>query len=449
MRKRDLLGYGVASVADSAPYNFATIYLILFWTTVVGLSPERAGTISSIIILADGFGGVLLGYISDNTKSKYGRRRPYLLASVVPLVLGLMFLFCKVPAGEAVQTAFYIIVGFMFWLGFTMYYTPYTALGAELTDDYNERSILRTYARLFGIGGNFIAMVVPLVVVQFLVGHGFSEGSSWFTMATGLAAISGAGILITWKSTKGKERPAEHIEDKISLSKLAIEYFKILKLKPFKYMIAVIAFFIIGNTFYNSSMVFFARYSLGLGDEVTSSIFLISIIANLAYTPIMGVGAVKFGKKNVLGVSMLISGIGGVAFFIIGIHSYLGMAVYACIFSVAYTCFWQLINAIMYDISEVADYEHGKRMEGSIASVYGLVFTIFTSIATQVFGWVLKLEFFSGAFLLIPGLLLIAAAIAQFIYPINEKTFNLLKQALVDKKAGNPVNLDGLNRIIL
>lgn len=448
MRKRDLLGYGVATVADSGPYNFVTVYLILFWTTVVGISPERAGTISSIIILLDGITGVFIGYISDNTKSKQGRRRPYLLAAVAPLVIGLTLLFSVFNGGTVIQTAFYIFAGCLFWLGFSMYYTPYTALGAELTDDYNERSVLRTYARLFGIASNFVGMVIPLIFIQYLKEHGITEGNAWFIMALALAVVSGASVLTTWKSVKGKEKIVEDNDEKASLSNLVEEYVKILKLKPFKHMIIVIAAFIIANTMYNSSMVFFARYNLGMGDEITSSIFLITIAANLAYTPIMGVGAVKFGKKAVMAVSLLISGVGGIVFFFIGIHSYFGMAVYACVFSVAYTCFWQLINAIMYDISEVAEYNFGKRLEGSISSVYGLVFTIFTSIATQIFGWLLKFDLTNASFLLIPGLLLVVAAIAQFIYPINEKRFNLLKEALKHKKNNERFDVSDLKRII-
>jgi len=448
MRKRDLLGYGAATVADSGPYNFVTVYLILFWTTVVGISPERAGTISSIIILLDGITGVLIGYISDNTRSSQGRRRPYLLAAVAPLVIGLTLLFTVFQGGTVIQTAFYIVVGCMFWLGFSMYYTPYTALGAELTDDYNERSVLRTYARLFGIASNFIGMVLPLIAVNYLRTQGMTEGKSWFLMALLLALVSGGAILITWRSVKGKEKVISDTKGKASIKNLVIDYVEILKLKPFKHMMVVIAAFIIANTMYNSSMVFFARYNLGVGDEITSGIFMITIIANLAYTPIMGVGAVKFGKKAVMAVSMLISGLGGILFFIIGIHSYLGMAVYACIFSVAYTCFWQLINAIMYDISEVAEFKSGKRLEGSISSVYGLVFTIFTSAATQIFGWLLKFELISASFLLLPGVLLIIASVAQFIYPINEKTFNLLKEVLELKKQGQPYDTENLKRII-
>ena len=423
MKKRDLFGYGAATIADSGPYNFATVYLILFLTTVVNISPERAGTISSVIILADGITGAFIGYISDYTKSKYGRRRPYLLAAVFPLVIGLSLLFSNFQGGQVLQTVFYVAAGLMFWLGFSMYYTPYTALGAEITDDYNERSVLRTIARLFG-------------------------SRAWFAVAFTVAAISGAGILVTWRTSRGKEKQDAVIDGRFSLKGLAAEYIQIFRLKPFKYMIVVIAMFIIANTFYNSSMVFFARYSLGIGDEITSSIFMISIIANLALTPVMGYTAVKFGKKNTVAASMLISGVGCICFYFIGIDSYFMMGLYAVVFSVAYTCFWQLINAVMYDISEVAEFKFGKRLEGSISSVYGLVFTIFTSIATQIFGWILKFNFISAAFMLLPGILLLVTAAAQFMYPINAKTFDKLKEALECKKAGKPADLSGLERIL-
>ena len=448
MKKIDLLGYGAASVADSGPYNFATVYMILFFTTVVGLSPELAGTISAVTILADGIIGVIIGYISDNLHSRYGRRRPFLLAAAPLLAIGLMLLFTPVSFDGALRTAFYIIAGLMFWSGFSMYYTPYTALGAELTDDYNERSVLRTIARLFGIAGNFMGMVLPLAIVGVLTEKGVLESTAWFAVASLIAIASGASILITWKSTKGKELQVEQSKSKLEIRKLLVEYLQIIKLKPFKHMIVVVALFIIANTFYNSSMVFFTRYSLGLEDDVTSTVFLISIIANLVYTPIMGVCAVKFSKKNTLATAMLLSGIAAVAFYFAGIRSYTLLVVFVIIYSVSYTCFWQLINAIMYDISEVGEFHLGKRLEGSIASVYGFVLTIFTSIASQIVGWLLKFDFINETFILLPGICLIGSAIAQYIYPINEETFDKVKAALKAKQEGGEPDLTGLDKIL-
>lgn len=448
MRRREFFGYGAATIADSGPYNFATVYVILFLTTVVGMSPEKAGTISSVAMLSEGVVGALIGYISDYTKSKQGRRRPYLLISVVPLVIGLCMMFFNVPLSGALQSIFYIVVGIMFWIGFSVYYTPYTALGAEITGDYNERSRLRTVARYFGIGGNVLGTVLPLIIVSFLSSKGIGEGGAWFVAALMVAVFAGAGILTTWKTTAGKEKQDVVIEESFSIGGLVKEYSKILLLKPFWYLIIVVAAFITANTFYNSSMMFFARYSIGLGDEITSVIFAISIATNLVMTPVIGSLAVKAGKRESMAFCMLFSGIGGIVFYIVGIKSYFMMGVYAVIFSVAYTCFWQLTNAIVYDISEVAEFKFGKRLEGSISSVYGLVFTLLTSIATQILGWILKFELISEAFILLPGILLIIGAIFQAIYPLDEKTFNKLKKAIDDKKQGNEPDLDGLGRIL-
>ena len=187
--------------------------------------------------------------------------------------------------------------------------------------------------------------------------------------------------------TKGRERKVVIEKKTITPVSLVREYVSILKLKPFRHMIIVLAFYMLANTFYNSSMVFFARYSIGVKDSVTSAVFLISIITNMIYTPVAGVASVRFEKKNVLASSMLISGAAGVLFFMTGIESYFGMIVYVCIYSVSYSCFWQLINAIIYDISEVGEYVFGKRLEGSISSVYSLALTVCTSVATQAFGW--------------------------------------------------------------
>ena len=448
MKKRDLLGYGAATVADSGPYNFVMVYFLLFMTSVAGVSPERSGTILSVIMLIDGLIRLIIGYISDNTRSKYGRRRPYLLASVVPLILGLTLLFSSFSLEGAAQMIFYICAGAVFWLGFGMYHTPYLALGSELTDDYNERSVLRTYARMFGIAANFMSMVLPLIIIKFLMKSGVSEGNAWLLIALGIALISGFSIMVTWRNTRGKEKPVNDKAEDKGARKLISDYISIFRLKPFRHMMVVVAAFIVANTFYNSSMVFFARYNLGIGDEITSAVFLVSIAANVVYTPLMGFGAVRFGKKKVMAVSLLVSGIGGVLFFIIGIGSYADLVVYVCIFSVAYTCFWQLINAIMYDINEVAEYKYGKRMEGSISSVYSFVFTVFSSAATQILGWILKFGFIDQAFMVLPGVFLIIAAAAQFLYPLDEKTFNHLKTAMEYKRNGETFESSDLKRII-
>lgn len=465
MRRREYLGYGVATIADSAPYSFVTVYMLLYLTTVAGLSPVKAGMVSSVAIIFHGIWNAVLGYISDNTRSKYGRRRPYLLAAIPLLLIGMVMMFSLFQVEESLKISIYIFAGILFWSGFGMYYTPYAALGAELTDDYDQRTTLRTYARVFGIFGNLIGMVLPLAAVSLLSQKGMSESSAWQSVALIIAAISVVSILITWRSTRGKEKikEAQSEKYKLSVANIFLDYWVILRLKPFKYLIGVIVMFTMANTMYNSSMVFFARYSLGLHDEITSSVFLITIVANLLLTPVITFLAKRWGKKDVMVFSMAVTGIGCIVLKIIGIDSYSALLVYVCIFSLSYSCYWQIINAILYDISEVGEFVTGKRMEGSILSIFCLVGAISMSVSTQLMGLVLKLGGYNVQlqelpqsavnvielmFTLIPGCCLLIAVAFQYKYPLNQHRFTSLKEAIKDRNEGREINTESLKDII-
>lgn len=464
MKKRELAAYGAASIADAGPYSLVTVYLIVFLTTVARLSPEQAGMVTSITILVNGIAEGILGYISDHTRSRFGRRRPYLLASLAPLGAGLILLFTVFDGSPSLRMACYLGAGFLFWAGFGMYFTPYSALGAELTYDYSERSVLRTCARLFGLAGNILGMVLPLTIVSFLSGRGCSEAGAWKLLATFMAVCACSSILLTWNSTRGKEKNADPArpETRIGIGGLLKDYWRIVRLKPYKYLIGVILFFMAANTFYNSSMVFFARHTLGIRDEITSAVFLISLIANFIYTPVLGYTSAVRDKKQVMAVALAAAGIGCLCFFFSGIDSYGKMAAYVCVFSLAYAAYWQLFNSLLYDLSEVGEYVLGKRIEGSIMSVYGLISSISTSVATQAVGWILGMSGYDASletqsasaqsainllFTLVPGLCLLAAAVLQQLYPLDKKQFQQLKQALSEKDKKESVPLE-LKRII-
>lgn len=465
MKRKKYWGYGVATIADAAPYSFVTVYSIVFFTTVAGLSAETAGMISAVTIILNGIAEMSLGYISDNWNSKYGRRRPFLIFAVVPLGVGLIALFSDFGWDESVKVAVYIAAGFLFWIGFGAYYTPYSALGAEIAPGYNERSVLRTCARVFGIMGNILGMVLPLAMVGLLERLGMSGRGAWFSVALLIACVACGSILITWNSTRGMEQPPEKGErkPKAGIVQLLKDYIQILRLKPFIFLIIVIFAFVAANTFYSSNIVFFARYKLGLGDQVTSTIFLISMIVNAVCTPLLGWAAIKIEKKNALALALFVSGVGAIVFRCLDVSSYLGLIAYACVFSIAYAAFWQLFNAVLYDISEVGEFVMGKRVEGSVISVYGIAFSLSMSISSKVLGSMLEWGGYNGAlaaqsahavttienaFMLVPAAALILAAAFQFLYPLNKGRFELLERALHNKRKGLSYDTTGLEKII-
>ena len=161
-RKTKLL-YGVAGIGDSALYSLMGNFALFFFTTVAGIDPAVAGAIVAIGAVWDVVSGSFVGYISDKTKSSMGRRKPFLLAATFPLAVCCSLIFIVIDASQAVRYAYYIFMFIAFWTGYSVFFVPYTAWGAELTDNYEERTELRGIVYIFySIGSAFGTAVCPV-----------------------------------------------------------------------------------------------------------------------------------------------------------------------------------------------------------------------------------------------------------------------------------------------
>ncbi len=157
-----LAAYGAgALVADTTSFGLNT--LLLFYLTIVcGLSGSAAGLALGIALVVDAFVDPLVGSLSDNSRSRHGRRHPFMIASVIPIVVAFGMLF-SVPAGlSGIGLFAYALVALLaVRIGLSAFGIPYIALGAELSDDYAERSTIVAARVLFtvlaGVAAAFLA----------------------------------------------------------------------------------------------------------------------------------------------------------------------------------------------------------------------------------------------------------------------------------------------------
>lgn len=129
----------------------------------LGVNPALVGLIAALPRLTDAFTDPLMGYISDNTRSRWGRRRPYIFVGAI--LVGLVFaMMWQLPEGKSESYYFWFLLAasFLFYLAYTMFATPWVALGYELTPDYHERT------RLMGVQ-NFIGQIPYVIAPYFLV----------------------------------------------------------------------------------------------------------------------------------------------------------------------------------------------------------------------------------------------------------------------------------------
>jgi len=159
------LAYGFGAVAYGVKNNGFDYFLLLFYSQVMGVDAPLVGLALLIALLFDAFSDPIVGYLSDNTHSRWGRRHPWMYASAIPVAICYYFLWVP-PAGLTGNELFPYVLTLAIFIRvcITMFEVPSSALSAELTEDYDERTSLLSFRFFFGwIGGTLMATIALAV----------------------------------------------------------------------------------------------------------------------------------------------------------------------------------------------------------------------------------------------------------------------------------------------
>lgn len=167
---RTKLAYGAGDAGAGITVTILTFSLMVFFTNVAGLDPRTAGSILAIGKVFDAINDPIVGFLSDRTKSRWGRRHSWMILGAIPFGI-FFFLQWIVPSfsenPDTNQTAlfwYYVVISILFNTAFTAVNLPYTALTPELTQDYHERTSLNSFRFAFSIGGSILALILGLVI---------------------------------------------------------------------------------------------------------------------------------------------------------------------------------------------------------------------------------------------------------------------------------------------
>lgn len=193
--------YGTGAMVEGITTTALTYFLLFYLTSVCGLSGTVAGTVMLVGLLIDGVADPLIGLLSDNSRSRHGRRLPWMAWSIVPLaiVFGLLF---TVPTslGGVALICYALLCAAGVRVGQSLFNLPYVAVGAEVTDDYDERSSVVSYRVTFSMVGVFLTIGLGLGVFMSGTGGVLSRpayiGFGW-TCAVVIALAGLGGIYAT------------------------------------------------------------------------------------------------------------------------------------------------------------------------------------------------------------------------------------------------------------
>lgn len=309
---RIMAGYAVAEIGITAVEVLAQIYLLEFFVTAVGLKASLAGIALAIAVLWDAISDPLMGYISDHTRTKLGKRRPYILSGGILLALSVFLMFS--PPSLETQTGKFFFLLFVYLLvntSMTILAVPHIALGGEMTFVPSERTRIFGWRFFFSNVGFILVLILPSV---FSALFPVQDEVSRLLITRNYTSIAIAGILIVtcaiaFLTTKGRDQTVSDFEKSPESVKAGtdprknerIGFSGLKSVFKNRYFLPLIGAFIIatfGRTFNSSIVNLYYKYRIRLTEAEIGLMILVPFVICLILSILLWVYlAGKFGKK--------------------------------------------------------------------------------------------------------------------------------------------------------
>jgi len=389
----------------------------------------------------------------------------FLGSTSLPLAVIIFLLFAPFEfSSNTLATVYYLVIATLFWTLYTTYVIPYMGLGAEITTDYKGRNYVRIFNMIFG--GLFMLMCTsgPMQVWSWGIEKGLSDRTAWGISGAIFGLIALVCGVISWAALKGKETP---YDEKAFQKQEHESIFHVIKetmqIKPYRKLCSATFFFFIGQIASGVALVYLLSYNCGMSESQQSLFWLIYAVAYTVMVPVGGALTNKFGKKKAFIMGQTITTILCVLFFFIKIDSFMDSVIYVTIFQFGATLFWTTYLAFAYDCAEVDEYKNGKRREGSLCAVVSFAQKFGSAIGTYTVGSMLTfvgydamvesqteaaLNGILGLCTLLPAFGAVIAILFMLKYPIGPKEYDLIVEAVKDRKAGREVDESGFRHCL-
>ena len=368
--------YGIGDYAICLYWSGVSLYLLYFYTDVVGISPYSAGLIYGLGIMWDAFTDPFMGFLAERTRSKMGSYRPYIYYGSIPLALSFILLLWVPPFDGTVLIIFLLFVNLIHRTCFTIVSVPYSSLTARITDDSDERTILTSSRMLSAALGTFSISALGFPIVLYFGGGEETIGFIYLGIISGLIAISILYITVSFV----KERSFKSNVDE--LPNFAEVAHSVSRNYPFWIIFLAIIILISTYLMFNNNLIYFSKYALGLHDYQGVILGFLNG-ASLLAVPLWAYAALKLGKKNTWLISMAVLFLGFTIFNYYPIDD-LDTLIYFLIFigfgnGATGVLFWSMLP----DTIEYGEWKSGIRTESSL---YGfMTFAQKGAIAIAVF----------------------------------------------------------------
>jgi len=401
------IAFGLGMLANQMFPAMIGIFTVVL-VEKLGFSGLLLGLTYFIPKFYDALFDLIMGYISDNTKSKWGRRRQYVLAGAI--ILGISFaLMWQLYAENGVTYNFiyFLVISLIFYSGLTIFSIPYVAMGYEMSDDFHERTNIMATSQLIG---QLAWVVAPWFWVLMADKSLFSSSdvavrtlSVYVAIGCSILAAIPAFFIPSKSSLNENYSPIDFKGILGSFGEIKEGLKASIEIKPFRKI--CIATFLIFNAFQTTAgfSYFIIKYYLFKGNEEGFGLWptlfgcIGAVITTVVVIPVVARMSKIMGKKKAFLVSQGISIVGYILLFLLFVPGKPYLFLFALpFFSFGIGSLFTLMMSMTSDVIDIDELNTGKRREGSLGAIYWWMVKFGTAVAGLLSGLILSLVAFQS-----------------------------------------------------
>ncbi len=456
LSKATKLAYGAGEFGPALAGNLMIFYLLFFLTNIAGIPPALAGTIPMVGKIWDAINDPLIGWLSDKTKSRFGRRIPWMAISVVPCGF-IFFLHWLVPGGGEASVWFlfwyYVAASFIYNAVSSAITVPHTALMPEMTQDYEERTSLVSYRSAFSILGSIGLNVLALIVFSNVEGDLAQYATLGGACSVVLVATVIWCIFGIWPTVKRREAILAERTALAEKLPIARQLKIVFTNKPFLFVCAIYLCSWLAVQVTATILIYYVVNVMQMPEASFSIVALLVMGTAFLLLPMWVALSHRLGKKAVYFIGMIFWIAAQIGLLMLQPGQVTLMYVLAVLagfgVSVAYLIPWSMVP----DVIEYDEWLTGQRREGIyygfmvLLQKLGLGFAVFLvgqSLAAAGFIQRLAGEPFpvqpESAITAIriamgplPGIVLVLGLVCVYFYPITKEKYAEICKALEER----------------
>jgi len=379
------VGYSLGDGAANLVFQLMMMFQLFFYTDVLGIGAGAAGAVLLGARVFDAFIDPLAGILSDRTKTRWGKYRPWVAGTAIPFAVLFALSFLAPDWGERAKIAWAATTYSLLMALYSFNNTPYSSLGGVMTDDGRERTSVATV--------RFVAATIATIIVQactlpLVKAIGGEDAKFGWAATIGLYAIT-AAILLVISAASAKERIAPPPTQKSDLKRDLKDVFADV---PWRAMFVLTLFLFITLAMWGSAMTYFFDYVVPKDGSVVSFSTFNAVgqgVTFVAVVTLPGILASRFGKKATFIVCLALTAAFTALFYFVSPTSSAGLLALCALKSLAYAPTIPLLWAMMGDVADHSEWLSGRRATGLVFA--GIVFALKAGLGLggALCGWLL------------------------------------------------------------